>query len=186
MTKQICTAEDSELVEAMSESVELLHDETKPGNPPHWRSLKHRARTELTIIGELQGAPCKARLDLLNDLGIIVDLKSVGRSPEMRMGAGPHFVKWLVYRRRYYLQAAFYRMMAMAAGIPVKGFVFIFVENQPPHNAAIYNMGSRWWPMAEQPIAEALAALGSGYRTGQWPGITGAIQDLDPPEELSH
>jgi exodeoxyribonuclease VIII len=84
--------------------------------------------TEMTLIGEWDGVPCKARIDgFIEEHGTIIDIKTHGglASPQEFARAAHNFGYWT--------QFAFYREMLRRAGKEVSSVILIVVEKTPPH-----------------------------------------------------
>lgn len=84
--------------------------------------------TELTLRGEYDGVPCKARLDgWIEEFGVILDIKTHGG-----LASPAEFAK-SAYNFGYWTQFAFYRDMMRRAGKEVTSVILIVVEKNPPH-----------------------------------------------------
>lgn len=86
--------------------------------------------TELTIRGDFDGVPAKARIDgWIESAGCIIDIKTHGGL------ASPQEFSRAAWNFGYWTQFAFYREMMRRAGMEVNSVVLIVVEKTPPHAA---------------------------------------------------
>lgn len=119
------------------------------------------AECTLTWIDEETGMACKSRLDWLNTKAL-VDLKTT-RDIESR-AFGRHAGQML-----YHGQFAFASMGLHANGLdtPVK---IIAVENEAPHDVAVYDLPEDALWAGETRVREALTIVAACRKSRRWPG----------------
>lgn len=103
---------------------------------PVARELLSLGRAEVTLVAELEGTPCKGRLDWLGRGSVIVDLKTTRSSCHPRSFARSA----LTYD--YHGQAGFYDALARACGLEPSAFVFVVAESVAPHEVAVYRVSA--------------------------------------------
>jgi len=124
-----------------------------------------------TDTGEL----CKVRSDWINnDMELCIDLKTA--SDASRDG----FLRACV-NFSYELSAMYYLEGLRQTDTEIKEFIFVVVENTPPHLVSVYvlppelkNKGSIMW-------RRALDTYHQCRQTDTWPGYPEEIQQLDAP-----
>lgn len=121
------------------------------------------------------GVLVRARYDLLLDSGWCVDLKKC-------QDASPTGAGKAIGNYGYFHQDAFYRdVLTWASGEEPAGFVFIFVEEEPPHAVGVYqlsiddiNRGRRLYRRNLNIYAECL-------QRNFWPGYSDDPVEIDLP-----
>jgi exodeoxyribonuclease VIII len=84
--------------------------------------------TEITLRGDWEGIPCKARIDgWIEEFGVIIDIKTHSGL------ASPQEFSRAAYNFGYWTQFAFYRELMRRAGKEVTSVILIVVEKTPPH-----------------------------------------------------
>jgi hypothetical protein len=146
---------------------------------PAARLLLARGVAERTVLFDhpLTGSPSKAKpdWDSVEHNGLIVDLKTA-------RDASPAAFARACVDHWYHVQTAWYLDAHMAeTGEWPKGFVFIVVENAPPHAVAVYyappemiNLGRRIY----EPVLETYEAC---RQSGTWPAYGDDIKPLTLP-----
>lgn len=124
-----------------------------------------RGHSEVSIVFDLSGVRCKARLDKwIPDNSLIVDLKTISRPFSERV--------WLntVLDLHYHIKAAMYIEAAKSLGHERPAFAWVFVETSPPYDVAVIALA----PDVESAGREDLLMLLSSYKSclesGEWPG----------------
>lgn len=97
-------------------------------NHPAAAALLKKGNPEVSIFGELNGLPCRCRVDWQSERGYLVDLKTTN-------SASPEEFSKSVWNYRYHVQAAFYLDMTKA-----EKFFFIAVEKEAPYNVECYEL----------------------------------------------
>jgi len=117
----------------------------------------------LTWTDAETGVACKSRLDWLGPRGRLVDLKTT-RDIESR-AFGRHGAAML-----YHCQFAFAAMGLRANGVKNPTVRIIAVEQEPPHDVAVYRLSDDVLWAGEVKVRAALALVAECRHTGKWPG----------------
>jgi exodeoxyribonuclease VIII len=134
--------------------------------------------SELSLLWEEGGMPCKARLDRVGQLGaeaVIGDVKTC-------TDASRRTFERSVHTYGYHIQAAHYIAGAEAvvpqpAGNPRRRFLYICVEKTPPHCVAVYEIDDFALGEGDVLRRRALRAWMACRESGDWPGY-GAGADI--------
>lgn len=133
-------------------------------------------RSELTALGEIDGAMCRARFDNLPERGgVIYDIKTT-------TDASADAVIRSVEAYGYDVQAAHYLATLEAATGQRRKMRFIFVEKMPPFEVSVIELHdapgdeSDWMVVARDQAAEARRRWVRCLRTNIWPGYPRAVQ----------
>lgn len=122
------------------------------------------------------GELVRIRLDLITRDDVIVDLKKT-------QDASPAGFARSVANYGYFMQDAFYRdVFQLAAGTPARAFVFIAVEEAPPHAVGVYSIDPEDVMRGRVRYRKALDLYAECNRTGIWPGYSDKIETLALPE----
>jgi hypothetical protein len=138
--------------------------------------LEARTEVSVTWADAATGLDCKARLDWLGRAGkpFYVDLKT---SKETEAGAFGRTAARLLYHGQLAMQG-----MGLAANdIGGYGAVIVAVENEPPHDVAVFELSDDDLYAGETKVAELLARVAECRRTGAWPGRYAGPQPLRLP-----
>lgn len=166
--KLLLSGDQAEAVAGMVESVRQhpIHD-----------AMFCDGRAELTMqwVDAKLGIPCKARFDYLRDDGIALDLKSCTNA------SAEEFVR-SVARFKYHYQEAHYRNgYEHLCGESLRAFLFVAVENTPPHACAVYVIESNAVRFAIDRVDEAMQLYAEARRTGEWRGYPQEVTPLTLP-----
>lgn len=135
---------------------------------PVARELLRWGRAEVSVVADIEGTRCKGRLDWLGSGGVIVDLKTT------RSSCHPRSFARTALAYEYHGQAAFYSLLAEAAGGEPTVFSFIVVESVAPFEVAVYRVSSDVMTLGKERVRELLAKRAqvlSGERFGhEYPG----------------
>lgn len=131
---------------------------------------------------EATGVSCQCRPDWAHPVGsetapgaILVDVKTCS-------DASPAEFARQVARKRYHWQAAFYSDgYAVAAGVPVVGFVFVAVEDEWPFAACAVMLDDASLETARREIAPMVERFAACQREGLWPGYPTGIAQIELP-----
>ena len=133
---------------------------------------------EVSAFWEQDGVPCRARFDwLLEELDgrpVLVDAKTTD-------DVSDHALERVVDRWRYHWQDVSYRAALTAHGVDDAGFVFVFVETDPPHLVRVVELDDAWRASAELSMRDARALYADCLASGQWPGFPPEIHLLGRP-----
>jgi exodeoxyribonuclease VIII len=142
---------------------------------PFARALLADGHAEVTLRWDLEATACKARPDFIC-VGheAIVDLKTAAdASPDaFAKSAG----NW-----RYHLQTAWYADAAVTCGLGERAFVFLVVEPEPPHAAALYQLDEVSVESGRARYRRALDIYRECAAVGRWPGYSHQIQTIGVP-----
>jgi hypothetical protein len=139
---------------------------------PTAQRLLTGAKMEVTMVWEMNGILCKARIDALKD-NMIIDLKTCNDASKEQFSRDS-------YNFGYQTQAAWYTMGYRAlTGENPSGFVFMAVEKTPPHGVAFYMFNDT--TEFEQGCEELLAIYKRCLETEVWPCYSDEIQVLELP-----
>ena len=138
-------------------------------------------RTEQSVYWtELNGTvPCKARVDALVTLpnyGLCaIDLKTT-------RDASLSAIEKSLYTYGYHRQAAWYRRGLRSAGMDVRGFLFLFVEKEPPYLTVATSISEGAQALALDEIKDCVETFAGCMASGVWPGYTESpVIELDLP-----
>lgn len=167
--KVVLDASQAEIVDGMVEAVT---------NHPRFDELFGGGQAEVSLQWADAGhdMPCKCRFDYLTPDGFGSDLKSCAdASPDGFARASAGFL--------YHFQAAHYATGYEALqGEPLRGFVFVAVESEPPHGVGIYVMPENAIRFALDRIATLKARLKEAQATNRYPGYSTNVQRLVIPK----
>ena len=152
--------------EKVEQCVEALY------NNPHIKLLlEHKKRVcEASVFVKHEGLCLKARPDLyIQSQGIIADIKTT-------QSANPYeFEQRTMDKFGYTIQAAFYWKVMQLAQLPMKRFLFINVEKEPPFATSIVEVGEKLIEYGTTVVNNVLAEIQvaekqQDYSTG-WPPV---------------
>lgn len=136
------------------------------------RLLLSGGAAEQTVLFDLDGTPCKARLDYyLPKFGAIIDLKST-------LDASPHAFARSCASFRYHVQQAFYSQGAELAGLNVESFAFVAVESEPPHAVGVYELDLDAVMAGKALYERDLRTLNRCRASGEWPAYATGIKTI--------
>lgn len=98
--------------------------------------------SEVSVFTEVDGIPCKARFDRLNDSCVAVDLKTTAAKP------GPTSLARAVLDYGYEIQADHYMRVAAAAGLDVDTFIFVWVAKDDPWYVSVVELDEGFYDRA--------------------------------------
>jgi hypothetical protein len=121
------------------------------------------------------GQLCKIRFDRLLLNGWAVDLKKC-------QDASEDAVAKAIANYDYQQQAAFYGdVHEWATGASLEGFVFVFIEEDPPHAIGLYVIDPEDIDRGRRQYRAALNLYAQCEESGQWPGYPEAPQQIALP-----
>lgn len=165
----VLTHDEGEQVLAMTEAVSR-HRAAAQG-------LDAASHREITVLGEMYGVACKARLDAMTPEGQwIFDLKTT------RALASRQEMEREMHRHGYALQLAFYRAMARVAGAPVEACFVIAVEKAPPYGVAVFHVQDDVLDLHEPRIERLVHEWADTLGVGKAPGWSPRIQSIGLPD----
>ena len=152
--------------EKVEQCVEALY------NNPHIKLLlEHKKRVcEASVFAKHEKLCLKARPDLyIQSKGIIADIKTT-------QSANPYeFEQRTMDKFGYTIQAAFYWKVMQLAQLPMKRFLFINVEKEPPFATSIVEVGEKLIEYGTEVVNRTLSEIQEDektqdYSTG-WPPV---------------
>jgi len=114
---------------------------------------------------------CKARPDLVRG-GLLADLKTTGSVDGRKFGR-------LAGDLGYHGKMAFAAMGLRVLGIPVERATIIAVEQKPPHDVGVFDIGDEAMAWSEDMVCGLLSRLKQCRRSRSWPGRYEGAQALD-------
>lgn len=131
---------------------------------------------EVTLLAEMDEVAVKGRLDWVPAAhDVIVDLKTAANADEEEFARA-------IGRYAYHLQAAFYTDLAEICGLRKRVFIFVVVENEPPHGVCLYTLDEAALHAGRVRYQRALATYKECLATGQWPGYPQQIRTINLPK----
>lgn len=133
-------------------------------NTPEARQLLGRGEAEVSVWGrhEETGLLLKCRPDWLRE-GICIDLKTCACS-------GPHQFTRDFLKFGYELQQAHYTATLNSAGIEIRAFAFIAVENEAPFVTQVYLLENKGIESAFERWNGIMKRIAECQATDHWPG----------------
>lgn len=123
------------------------------------------------------GVKAKAKLDILalwNGYSIVGDLKSC-------RDARPRAAASSLHKFSYHHQAAWYLSGVNALDPKDRNFVNLFIESDPPHGVAVYQLDGSDIQQGHDEMRVAFDRYVKGHRTGIFPGYDGGMGILTLP-----
>ncbi|MEW8025508.1 MAG: PD-(D/E)XK nuclease-like domain-containing protein [Candidatus Thiodiazotropha endolucinida] len=172
----------------------------KPGDDPFWKPgdwdqlhymrdaiLEHpyasilldpdqgKAEQSVYWIDERTKKLCKCRPDFINDAhNVAVDLKSTNDA------SYTDFAKSSA-KFRYHVQDPFYRDGLSKIGHPVRAFIFVAVEKQPPWGIGIYKLSPEERRIGRIEYQRNLDIYAECHQADEWPCYPTILRDLVLP-----
>jgi exodeoxyribonuclease VIII len=146
-------------------------------HPTAGEFLRSQGVSEVSILWDEGGTPCKARIDRIGRIGewpIIGDVKTARNASRREFERAS-------YNYGYGLQAVHYlagleAVVPIPAGAPFRRFVFFVVESAPPHPVACYELDDTTLAQAEQDRQRFLRKWRECKKSGRWPGYPDGIE----------
>jgi exodeoxyribonuclease VIII len=130
---------------------------------------------ETVMTAEIDGEPCKCRVDAFSMSGLLLDIKTT-------TSAAPRAFARSVVDYGYLLQMAFYRAVMIRNGIPLGKTVIIAVEKAAPFGVAVYEVSESDIDFAFRAVPSLVARYALCQRSGFWYGYPSDPQPLRMPE----
>lgn len=174
----------SELDDAQGAAAAVLAD------PVASFMLGNGCRFQMQVEWEDYGLQCAAGIagerggfDAINVAGLkpgasyIVDMKVTSSSD-------PEELSRHAFRMQWHAQGVWYARGAVAAGIvpDLPTFYLLAVEAQPPHCVTVLRLSERSRLAGEKLLTLWTERHKACEATGEWPGYTQSIGELDPPD----
>lgn len=121
------------------------------------------------------GYPCKSRVDFINGMNYLVDLKTTQDASEAEFGRS-------IGKFGYHRQNAMYMDGYEAVtGERAKGFVFIAVETKPPYAVGVYLLDEDSEDKGRSEYGWLLGEFVACKKSGVWPGYSDAVSTVKLP-----
>lgn len=140
---------------------------------PDASELLSHGKPEVSIIGQIDSTPVKARIDWYRP-GILVDLKTTSDASEDAFQRS-------AYNLGYHIQMAWYRDLLRGAAMPVVDSYIIAVETAFPHGVMVYRMDETALACGEEVYMAKLAQYGECMAANRWPCYDMGIRTLTLP-----
>jgi exodeoxyribonuclease VIII len=126
-----------------------------------------KCEKEQVIVSDLEGVECKGKLDLVCvKCGILADIKTT------RAGADPQSFIYEMQDRRYWVQMAFYTMLAEKMYDKKFTFKFIVVEKEAPYAVAVVTISDVLMEACKKKVSLGLLSLKLCLEHDQYAGIS--------------
>ena len=159
-------------VEGVKEMTEQIYQH------PAARELLHGALKEVSIRFELDGFPCKARLDGYHAdgklAGVVMDLKTT-------RDASPEAFKRTMFSYGYHRQAAWYLQGLRTLGLPATSFYIVAVETTAPYAVAVYRVSDKALEVGLKEVNQLFSVYKECKLTNEWHGYSREAQLLELP-----
>lgn len=149
-----------------------------------WQTVEKHAQKELTLIADIDGVRCKARLDALlshvNFPDVIIDLKTTSK------GLSDREIQKTILEREYQFSAGMYCAVAEALGLPVGMFRWLFLQSEPPYQWRIIDASPAMIERGKREFRKALEIYRMSAESKNWSGYFGkTIDKIDLPDWYS-
>jgi hypothetical protein len=133
------------------------------------------SRAEVVAIAEVEGVQCRAMADYVGADGWLYDLKTT-------KSAHYDAVTRTVESFGYHIQHEHYLDTFRAAGMPLKGMRFVFVEKTRPHCVSVVALSQTFIDIGRSQTADARRTWRRCLATGEWPDYSKpGIVEISPP-----
>jgi len=124
-------------------------------------------RKEIAVFGEINGIPCKAKADFLDNDGFLWDIKTTRELKVQTYEDGSVWRDMVTYG--YHIQAMWY-LSLFEQFVDVKGFRFAVIEKIPPYDYMILKPSQNRLEQAMKTIESGLLRYGESMESDIWPG----------------
>jgi peptidyl-tRNA hydrolase len=159
---------DTEEMELIYEIKKICDSKQKLAN------IRRNGRTEISgyYTHPEIAVPCKFRVDLAREEGLIVDYKTT-------MDASEEGFKWSARKFSYHVQAAFYLDgMSFCSGKPFNNYLIVPIEKNRPCDLNIFHLDSADIDLGREAYLKALQKYKECREANSWPGYTDEIKKL--------
>lgn len=133
--------------------------------------------SEVTVrwTDPLTGLPGKSRADYyVESKSLVADLKSTEDASDEGFAKS-------VYKYRYHVQDALYRLAFSAVGKPIDHFALIAVEKEPPYAVSVYTLDDDAVQRGYAAARVNMERLADCLATNEWPAYSTGVQELSLP-----
>jgi hypothetical protein len=141
---------------------------------------------EVSVIRDeiATGLPIKARIDSLDGMATITDLKTCNDCDGSAIDRE-------IRRNLYWFQEAFYRMIMLQETGETHRFQFVFCEKRPPFRWSVVPFTEKYRLFSDEQVLHVLRDVSGAIKTGDWRDNEGMehvadlpdFMDQDEPEE---
>ena len=150
---------------------------------PSVKLIREHGGTEVSLIWERDGIACKARLDkLILDAkcpDTIIDLKKCQAYAISQRQLEKSIVDYYWDLQSWWYRDGVYRVTGKRCD-----FLWLFVEDGPPHDVCVMRASKRWLEVGRCRAARAFRQYKWCVGTDTWPGVAEDILPSDPPKWL--
>jgi len=140
-----------------------------------WKKLGKGAEFELSVFGQINGHPVKARYDAVKN-GVILDVKTC------RFPLTDAKIMQVIASEKYHLSAAMYLEVGKSIGLDVDTFNWVFVESFRPYLCRFFEAKPKMLEVGLEEFYYALEKHGQCKKDKKWPGYTEEITEIDLPD----
>ena len=154
-------------VDLMVASARRFIESCKETEPAIWRAFQpDGGRSEVTILWDDAGLPCKIRPDRIsNDNGVVIDAKFTATSPDPET-----FGRAQLLRMGYVVSAAFYRRGVKAATGIEPEYCFLVVSTEPPYLCSLVGMTPAHYAIGAAQVRVGMDLWRKCLAGGKFPG----------------
>ncbi len=170
---------DMVAIDAMVASARRFIDSLRVPQPAVWQMFQPGGgESEVTILWDENGTPCKARPDrIATARDLMGDLKFTKRSAEPS-GWG----RSMLYGEGYYLSPPWYRRgVKRAFGVENADYIYIVCEQDPPYLCSAVGLPPEGWALGEPQVSAALSQWQRCFAADDWPAYPPTVCYPDPP-----
>ncbi len=144
-------------------------------HPKGRRLIEGRAEVSMVWDDPDTGVRCKGRADLLSDRApAVVDLKTAA-------DASPAAFSRAIANLGYHIQGAHYLEGSCELGHHAEHFVFVVVEKAEPFAVACYELSAAALGLGADIRRDLLCRWRDCMETGDWPGYSAGVPQIDLP-----
>lgn len=165
--KEIVKQEDIDTAQAMCESIRR--------HPTASKLLNGEPEKKIEWTDNDAAYPCKVRMDLLNNDGYVLDIKSAEDASESEFSRS-------VAKYGYHIQQAMTvdGYEANYGDYP-KAFLFIVVEKKPPHAVGVYALDQAGEDQGREEYKDLLSKYAACQQLDTWPAYSDYVQTVELP-----
>lgn len=147
---------------------------------PKWRNVERFAAKELSLIADIDGVRCKARLDALlkptREPGMIIDLKTTSK------GLSDREIQGAIAEYGYHFSAAMYIEVAAALGIEVSSFRWVFLQSERPWQYRFFEADKACLDIGKLEFYKCLEIYRIAAESGIWNGYSDQTSKIGLPD----
>jgi len=141
---------------------------------PYWPDIAKNSQKEISLFADIEGIPVKARYDAMLS-NLVIDLKT---SKDILTTAN---IQKTIIGLGYHFSAAMYIEIGRMLGLPVDGFVWIFVENKAPFSCRYVQADNEMLEIGRQEFYACLGKYKECLESDQWPGYSENVEVISMP-----